>query len=691
MAANTSTSLVGLDFDSIKNNLLNYLQSQDTFKDYNFQGSGLSVLLDVLAYNTQYNAFYLNMVANEMFLDTALQRSSVVSHAKLLNYTPKSAIAPTAFVDITVNNVGTTSLTLPSFTNFLSESVNGVNYNFVTTKSTTVSANNNTVNFYGVELKQGIPVKYTFTVNSTTNPTYTFQLPDSDIDTSTISVSVQNSSSNNYTETFVESTNYLTLTPDSRVYFLQESLNGNYEISFGDNILGRKLDDNNVVIVNYLITQGTSSAGANNFVLMDSIPNFGTTSVKGNTPASQGSEKESIDSIKYQAPKSYSAQRRAVTNEDYITAIQQNNIGFNFDAVNVWGGQDNDPPVYGQIFVCLKPKGSYTFTSTQKQRIISDILKPISIVTVEPTIVDPDYTYIVVNSNVVYDPKKTTLVQSDIQNLVQTTISNFAANNLNTFNSTFSASELMREIQIADRSIVANEISIKLQKKLYPIFGSSISYNLNFTVPLQKGILTSGISSTPSLTFNNPYNLANTINDVYIEEIPTFTAGIDTINIINSGYNYTVTPTITITGDGSGATANATIDSLGRINSILVTNSGNNYTSAVVTITNGPGDNRGTGGQAVAVLKGRYGQLRSYYYNSNNVKTILNPNIGIVDYTKGIITLNSFNPIDSSDPLGSLSIITNPVSSIISSTFDKIITIDPFDPNAITVNVTAKT
>ena len=174
--ANSNIQLSGLDFDDIKKNLRTFLQSQDTFKDYNFEGAGLSVLLDVLAYNTQYNAFYLNMVANEMFLDTALQRTSVVSHAKLMNYTPQSSIGSTANVDIYVSGVTADSLTLPAYTSFLSESIDGTNYNFITVDSITVdTGGNDTVTIPGITLKQGNPVSYSFTVDSVANPSYVFE------------------------------------------------------------------------------------------------------------------------------------------------------------------------------------------------------------------------------------------------------------------------------------------------------------------------------------------------------------------------------------------------------------------------------------------------------------------------------------------------------------------------------------
>lgn len=689
-AANSNIQLAGLDFNTIKSNFINYLKGQDTFKDYNFEGSGLSVLTDVLAYNTQYNAFYLNMVANEMFLDTALQRSSVVSHAKLMNYTPKSAIAPTATIQVQSNNVTSSSLTLPAYTNFLSESVDGVNYNFVTTDNTTVNVSANTAIFNDVQIKQGFSVTYTFAVDSVSNPSYTFQLPDTGVDTTTIKVRVQKSSSNSSYNIYNLAEDFLSLNDSSEVYFLQEALNGNYEIYFGDGIIGKKLTDGNVVIVSYIVTQGTTSAGANNFVLMDSVSGFNTVTINGVVPASQGGDKESIDSIKYQAPKSYAAQGRAVSKNDYITAIQQNKLGYSFDAVNVWGGEENTPPVYGQVFMCLKPKGSYNLTTSQKQQIIKEVINPIGVLTVTPTIVDPDYTYIKLSVNVYYNPSLTTQSASQIQSGVTSSIQTFASSTLNTFNSSFNAYELLSAIQNYDSSIITSEYSLQLQKKFLPNIITPTTYTLHYNTPLQRGMFSSGVTSSPALKYIDTANTTNIIDGVYIEEIPTQTHGVDTISIINPGFNYQSTPTIKILGDGVGATAQAVVSG-GSIQSVIITNAGNNYTSAIATVTPATGDTTGRNAALVVNLQGRYGTLRSYYNNTNNVKTILNNNIGTIDYQNGVITLNSFNPYDVDNPLGQLAITTTPKTSIISSTYDGIITIDSFDPSALTVNVITKT
>jgi hypothetical protein len=692
MAANTNTQVVSLDFDSLKNNFITYLQGQSTFKDYNFEGSVLNQLVDVLTYNTQYNAYYLNMIANEMFLDSAIQRSSVVSQAKVLNYTPQSAIAPTATVNVVFTNVSTSSLTLPPYQSFSSSAINGVNYTFINPNSYTVNVVNNTAIFPNVQIKQGVYSTYRFTVNSTTNPNYIFQIPDNAIDTTSLQVLVQVSSSNSSYTIYNQAmpADYLTLDSSSQVYFLQEALNGNYEIYFGDGILGKQLTNGNIVTVNYVSTEGTAAAGANSFVLLNTVSGYSPSAVNSIVPATNGSNKETIDSIKFQAPKAFAAQGRAVSKNDYITAIQQNNQGFSFDAVNVWGGEENKPPVYGQVFVSLKPTGAYNLTNAQKQSIITNIIQPISVLTVTPTIIDPDYTYIKIGVNVLYDSTKTTSTSSQLQSGITSAIQSFATNTLNTFNSTFNSYDLLSAVQNYDASIITSEYSIQLQKKFFPNLSTGTTYTLSYNTPLKRGIFSSGISSSPALQYINTSNTANIIDGVYLEEVPQSSYGIESLSVINPGFNYTSAPSITVYGDGTGATAEAVMAG-GRIQSIVVTNSGNNYTSAIATITPAIGDTTGQGAAATVNLQGRYGIIRSYYFSSqNNVKTILNTNAGVIDYDSGVVTLISFNPVNVDNIIGQLAVSVTPKTSIISSTYNGIITVDPYDVNAITVNVTDK-
>ena len=687
--ANSTIQVSNLDFNSIKSNFITYLQGQDTFKDYNFEGSSMSILLDLMAYNTQYNAYYLNMVANEMFLDSAIQRSSVVSQAKLLNYTPKSSICPSAIVDVNFTGVTTTSLTLPRYTNFLSAAIDGVNYNFVTTDTATALTNNGVVSFQNVEIKQGIPASYSYTVSTTqaSDSNFMYEIPDATVDTTTLTVTVKQSASNTSFDVYQLATNGLTLSDTSKVYFLQESLTGTYEIYFGDGLLGKKLIPGNIISISYLTTEGTQAAGANSFQMMSSVGGYYPSEIVPILAATTGSGKESIDSIKFQAPKSFSAQGRAVTKNDYISAIQENTLGIPFDGVNVWGGEENDPPVYGQVFVSLKPSGGYNLTATQKTRIISEIIKPISVMTVVPTLVDPDYTYIKLNVNVYYDPSKTNLTADQIKTGVIAAINAFGAKELNTFNSTFNTYNLLSAIQNYNQSIITSEFSVSLQKKFFPNLSGPSNYNLVYGTPLQKGSFLSGVNSSPDISFPSGNII---LSGMYIEEVPSFTVGIESISVTNPGFNYQETPTVTILGDGTGATAHAVVSG-GTIKNIVVDTPGNGYTTALVTITTATNDSTGQGGSAYATIEGGLGVLRTYYNNASSVKSTFNSNVGTIDYAKGIITLNSFAPIGINNPLGQLTISAKPSTSIISSTYNRIITIDPYDPNAISVTVIPKT
>ena len=689
--SNTTVSMAGLDFVDIKHSLSNFLSQQAVFKDYNFAGSGLSVLLDVLALNTQYNAYYLNMVANEMFLDTALQRSSVVSQAKLLGYTPQSAVAPTAIIDLVVYGVTDTSLTLDKYTQFVSRAINGVNYTFLTEDATSNNTVSGTVTFSNVMLKQGVHNNYSFVVDTVANPNLMFDIPDANIDVSSLLVTVQQSNTNTYKQVFEISANYLTLDGTSMVYFMQEGSSGNYQIYFGDGVLGKALTTGNIINVDYISTHGKSAQGANNFTLMQPLGGYANTSVFPIAEATNGSAHESISSIKFQAPKAFSAQGRAVTKDDYITAIQQNKLGITFDAVSVWGGEENDVPVYGKVFISLKPTGAYNITDTQKNMIISRVINPISVMTVKPTIVDPDYTYIMLTADVLYSPGKTSLTSQQLQLGCVDAIGLCAANTLNTFNSTFSSHGFSMCVIDTDPSIISDDISIKIQKKIYPNLTVGQNYTLNFDTPLSKGILSSGVTSSPSMKFVDPTSYSNIINGVFIEEVPVMSNGVDSILMINPGMQYTAAPIVKILGDGTGATAHAILSGNGSVHSIVIDSAGIGYTSAIVSFTNQSNDTTGKLAVGVVSLQGALGTLRTYYINSDLVKTVLNANAGTIDYVNGVVQLNNFAPVGVDNVFGDLKITVNPVSTIISSTFNRIITIDPFDPSAITVNIVAKT
>jgi len=685
--ANSGLQITNLDFGSIKSSLKTFLGQQDTLKDYNFDGSALSVLVDLLAYNTQYNAYYLNMVANEMFLDSSVQRNSVVSHAKMLNYIPRSAVSSKASIKLQVNQVSTSTLTLPKFTPFLSEAIDGVNFTFLTKDSATVNVTANTAIFNNIEIAEGVAASSAFTVNTASNPKLIFTISDANIDISTLIVSVQDSSTSLVYNTYTRTTDYIALEPTSKVYFLQEGMNGFYEIYFGDGILGSTLIDGNVVNISYISTGGTSAFGANSFSIMSSVGGYSNTVISPITSAFAGADKETISSIKYTAPKAYAAQGRAVTKEDYIYLIQNNSTNLPIESVSVWGGEENIPPVYGQIFCAVKPSGGLTLTPSQKDKLVTEVIKPISVLTVVPTIVDPDYTFVNITTNVLYDPKKTTYTGGQIKQLVINSINSFGNTNLNTFNSTFKSPALITQIQTADPSIVTNESTIRLQKKIYPKLNSKSTYFLDFGIKLKRNYFNAGLTTTPDFSVTDVTSVNFIRPGIFFEEVPTTVGGVATINISNQGFGYTKAPTVTIVGDGTGATAYAVL-AAGRIVSLVVTNPGFNYTQAIVQITPADGDTSGALGYADAVLEGSIGTLRTYYY-FNNTKTILNSNAGTIDYATGKVTLVDFSPLNINNELGQFTISVVPDSTIVSSTYNKIIALDQYDPEAINVTVSA--
>jgi hypothetical protein len=691
--SNNNLVIAGSDFDQIKSNLLTFLRSQDVLKDADYTGSVIQTLLDVLAYNTHYNAFYLNMVANEMFLDSAVKRSSVISHAKLLGYYPRSVVAPTATVNLIISDYELPSILIPKFSKFLSESVDGTNYVFVTDKEYVVNNDpnndpNSPIIIEDIIIKQGEPVNYTFVYNAKQNAKGIYKIPDANIDLSSLQVVVQKSRLDFSTVSYYKgSTEVLDLTPDSEVYFIQESMDGFYEIYFGDGVLGKQLIDGNIVLVSYITSDGSISNGANNFSFIGGSEQIasGIINVETTSAAFGGREKESIDSIKFIAPKAYSAQNRAVTNQDYMVLLNNNSYGFIFDSINVWGGQENVPPVYGQVFVSLKPEGGYTLTTSQKEIIKTKLIKPLNVITVEPTIIDPDYTYIKLEIDVIYDPRKTILSIGQLDTRIRNAVQQFARDTLNSFNSTFSYPDLMYTVQTADESIITNEIDVTLQKKFLPSLEVPSTYELEFGSVLQRGILFSGITSSPGMQFYDRQNSITIIDGIYLEELPSYSGGVESIEIVNPGFGYKTNPSIRIVGDGSGANAYSVVVN-GSLSKIVVDNTGANYSQAIVEIEGGGGNL----GQATASLQGRYGTIKSYYYNSKNIKTSFDENVGVVDYYSGKVTISDFNPLNVNNPLAQLTISAKPKSNIIESSRNRILSIDQFDPSAIVINIKEK-
>jgi hypothetical protein len=678
-----------LDFDQIKTNLKNFLKSQNEFTDYDFDGSGLSVLLDILAYNTHYNAYYLNMIANESFLDTALLRNSVVSHAKKFGYVPRSTTAARATINFTINSLNSTpgSLTLPRGYRFLSSLVDNRIYNFVTLEDATVSKVGTNFVFNNLKVYEGTLNRYSFNYSEDSNPKQIFTIPDENVDTSTLRVTVQQSSSNTDSVIYNLATDVLNLTANSNVYFLQEGLNNQYQIYFGDNVIGKKIPDGGVVNLTYLSTSGSVANKANNFVATSPVSSFTTFTVNPVTASAGGSEKESVDQIKFAAPLQFISQNRAVTKNDYIKIIQQRYP--QFEAVNVWGGEENIPPVYGKVFISAKPRLGFEVSDTEKDFFINEIVKPISVLTVTPEFVDVDYNYVKLISTVYYDPTKTDLNVSTLQSKITTVINSFSELNLNKFNSIFSSSKLRTNIDNSDVSVVSNELEIFLSKRFRPTLNQTNTYILDFGVELSRGTTIDNFYSSPTFTILDE-NLVE--RNCFIEEVPSSFTGVETVTVITPGSNYTTTPTIEIVGDGRGAKAVAIIVN-GKLNSIKITNPGIGYTTAAIRIIGGGG----TGATAEAILENRFGKIRLAYFKpdevtSKSTKVVLNSSknegiTGTIDYVLGTVTIDNFSPLDIDNDFRELTINVRPKSTVLQSYKNKMLAFDETDPTSVVVGL----
>jgi len=673
-----------LDFDTIKTNLKEFLKSQSEFSDYNFEGAGLSVLLDILAYNTHYMGYYLNMVSNEMFIDTAIKRGSVVSHAKLLGYVPRSRVAAKATIDLTITPVANDSnsaITIPRFTRFVSEAKDGINYIFVN-PSARVTSKNTVSGLFEVdnlEIKEGQPNAITFTYDAQTNPKQYFELPDVGIDTSTIQVTVQRSAENANQQSYILAQDATDVDENAAVYYLEENKNGKYQIYFGDNVVGKSLTEGNIVIVSYIVTSGSTANSLREFKPVDTILNGASVAVTLQSESTSGAAEEDIEKIRFTAPKAFIAQNRAVTKNDYIALINRDYPYF--EAVNVWGGEENDPPVYGKVFFTAKPLGGYEITTTEIESIKTNILKPFSVLTVTPDYVEADYNYLNISADVNYDPTRTNKTASEINLGVISAIQNFCNQNLDTFNSTFKVSQLSRAIDDSDQSITSNDIGVIIEKRFAPDTTRTLSYSLNFGTELLQGTTTQRLISTPSFKY---LDAAGIERDCFLEEVLQSFTGVESIEILTGGSGYTTTPDVIIDGDGTGASARALIVN-GSVKKIEVVHVGTGYTSASITISGGGG----SGASARASLQGRTGKIRIYYFDTNQIKKVITEDIGTIDYQLGVITLNSFAPTSVDDPFGTLIIKAIPRKKIFSSVRNRIVTLDTSDPGSVITTINA--
>jgi len=471
----TKLEISQLDFDGIKDNLKTFLSQQDEFTDYNFEGSGMNVLLDVLAYNTHYLGYNANMLANEMYLDSADQRSSVVSLAKQVGYTPRSATSSQATIDVVVNNASGASLTMSRGTKFTT-TVEGTNYSFVVNDDVSISPSDGVYKFSNLVIYEGTYLNYKYTAN-TSDTDQRFIIPNDDVDTNTLTVKVQESSSDSTTNTYKLATGITSLDSTSKVFFLQEVENGRFEVYFGDGVIGQSIKDGNIVILDYITCNLDEPNGATVFALSGSVGGFPNVTITTLGNAANGSFPETIKSIKYNAPRDYSAQDRAVTADDYKVLVKS--LYANAQSVQVYGGEDAAVPNYGKVYISIKAKSGSNLTEVTKIGLVKS-LKSFAVASVTPVIIDPETTFIILETTFKYDSSSTTKDISTVETNVLNAISNYNADTLEDFTGMFRYSAVTQTIDNAESSILSNITKVKMYKNITPTLNSGLKYTLSF-------------------------------------------------------------------------------------------------------------------------------------------------------------------------------------------------------------------
>ena len=479
------TQVSNLDFEQIKVSLKEYMRSQSEFTDYDFEGSALATLIDTLAYNTYYTAFNTNMVVNELFIDSATLRDNVVSIAKQLGYRPKSVTSPTAYISFSINYTNPTTdteLILQAGTGFISSYDNNV-YSYVVTDDVLAQVINNVATFTNVPIREGTFLTNTFTIN-TAIKSQRFILDNQDIDTNTIRVQVY-PSGGSFNEEYKVADNILGVDGDSKVFFIDEIEDQRYEILLGDGVLGKKIENNSRIEVSYLTTSGPESNGVKTFVFTGVIqnpngvsPNAFTTTITSTTPSSGGEEVESTSKIKYTAPKAYGTQDRAVTAQDYEAIVRK--VYPATSDIIIFGGEDQDPPEYGKVFIVLKPNDASYLTSLTKSQIITDLKKYV-IASIEPRIVDPSILYVEITSKIFYNGGVTDQIPSQISDKAISSVQSYIdTSDTEKFNGKFRYSKFVGVIDDADISINSNLTSIMMRKDFYPQLNSTFYYEVCF-------------------------------------------------------------------------------------------------------------------------------------------------------------------------------------------------------------------
>ena len=503
----TNLNVTELDFADIKQNLKNFLKQQTEFNDYDFDGSGLNVLLDVLAYNTHYNALNAHYSLNESFLDSAQIRGNVVTRAKLLGYTPRSVLSPRATVDIVVSIAGEVG-TIPTVLELtrgtkLNTVVSGEEFQYVVLQTQQATLVGTTYTFSDVVIAEGTSRELKYRVDNDIE-NQKFQLSDYDADTSTLRVRVQSNEESSSFDIYTKFESLKNVNSESKVYFLQENPSGYYEIYFGDGITGFKPTNNNIVTIDYVTTKGSESNGANSFSMVDSIGGFSSITVTLDTAAGGGVEAETMESIRFNAPLTFIAQNRAVTADDYASIIKKEFS--NIDSISTWGGEDNDPPDYGKVYICIKPLLADQLTTAEKTDITGVILKGKNVVSITPEIVNTNFTYLEIDCNFKYNPNLTDRSSVELQSVVRDTITDYNFNNLNKFDGVFRHSQLTRAIDNSDPSILNTIVRPRMFQNITPSNVSTLpnDFNLSFTSPFyQSGNSTAFILTSSAFKINS--------------------------------------------------------------------------------------------------------------------------------------------------------------------------------------------
>jgi hypothetical protein len=506
----TNLNVTELDFDQIKRNLKNFLKQQTEFTDHDFEGSGLNVLLDVLAYNTHYNAMNAHYSLNEAFLDSAQIRGNVVTRAKLLGYTPRSILSARATINLVVDMAGennatqgaTTSLVLPRGTKFTTLA-NGESFDFVSLENVTGVKSGNKFTFSNVAIAEGTYKTLLYRVDNDIE-SQKFQLGDIDADTSTLRVRVQQNEQSVSHEVYTKFESLLNVDSNSRIYYLQENPSELFEIYFGDGVIGKKPVNNNIVTLDYVFSKGEEANGANTFTISGTLGGLvnSTYTATTVTAAAGGTEKETMESIRFNAPLTFTSQNRAVTSDDYRGIILKNFA--NISSISTWGGEDNDPVDFGKVYISIKPLTADVLTESEKSQIKDNVLKGKNIVSVTPEIVDPAFTNLELDVFVKYNPNLTDRTSVDLETLIKDVIADYNFNNLNKFDGVFRHSQLTRAIDASDPAILNSTVRpFMFQSISAKATAAANDHTLTFAAPFyQAGNSTDFILTSTSFKIN---------------------------------------------------------------------------------------------------------------------------------------------------------------------------------------------